>query len=308
MKGFSEMLKNQAQAQAQAQGTVEVLPTVASGATAAKPIVKTTNPTILKYIEVLTAQVKRLGLSATQEKAAMEVVHFLSDERYASITVLELLQLDATTGEVVLTIPEDQFFGEQPGYFQLRAAWPELDALGVAKCKITLNYRVDPSTGSNVLLSPGMGTGERDGWANMSSASGPVQSLLDGGYIADAAVPQFLQFVTQKLNASEKPTQPLTPKSAVRCTLRATIVPKNANAPAPALKGLASRQIVTNKAPGEVANLGLATVEFSGATMLSALSPFTNNKQNAPLLSMAEMMAKYSGRPVAGVTEVYDTI
>jgi hypothetical protein len=247
-------------------------------------------------IHALRAQIDSMNLPETRRQAAEDVMHFLSSERYASMELLEAIQVN-DKGEIGLLIPQEHFFGENPGFFQLRAAWPQVGVDGVARCQVTINYRVD-GNGHNVLLQPGMGTGERTGWSDLNSSACAVQELIEFGYIDQASVGQFLSFVSSKVGAKEKTTLTLTPQSDVFVTLRATIVPKEPSSDN-------GRNIVTDKAAGELANLGIASIEFQGATILKLNSPLVG-KSSTPLISMGELMAKYGQRPVA--TPVHSTI
>lgn len=241
-------------------------------------------------LDALKQAIADMDLTPAARKNATDVITLLSEERYASTTLFQRLAL-GSKGEIGLTLSESDFFGQNPGFFQLRGAWPERDEADILKLKLTINYMVEK--GENVLLQPGMGTGDSMGWANINSAPVPVQQLIEHGFIDPNAFGQLLDFCQSKLDITEKATLPLTPKSDVIVTLRATVVPLNSTGT------IGKREIVSKRAAGELANLGINTISFSGATVLAALSPLVIDGPRNATLGMAELMAKYSGRPVA---------
>jgi hypothetical protein len=236
------------------------------------------------------------NLSETKASELSKVLTFLNNS-FGSHQILAAAQIDVretagTFGQVLLTIPKDHFFTTQPGYYQLRLSWPELNAQGHAVVKVTLNYRIG-ADGNNVLLAAGGGNGDNSGWTNINSQVLPIQDMIEADFFADAAIPAILAFVRDNLGM--KTILTLTPQSDVVIALRNTIVPTNA-----ATNG---RNIPTTRAPGEDVGIGMALVYFQGCTLLPKLSGLMHTadslaKVTAPM-SFDALLAKYGGAPVA---------
>lgn len=243
-----------------------------------------------KHSEALTT------LEGPRAEELAKVLGFLNSS-YGSNQILAAAKIDTrvgvpTFGQVLLTISKDSFFTTQPGHFQLRLSWPELNAQGHAVVKVTLNYRIG-NDGNNVLLAGGGGTGDNSGWTNINSQVLPVQDMLEAGFFADAAIPAILAFVRDNLGMKSILT--LTPQSDVVIALRNTIVPINA--------ATSGRNIPTTRAPGEDVGIGMALVYFQGCTLLPKLSGLMHTaesleKVTAPM-SFDALLAKYGGAPVA---------
>jgi hypothetical protein len=238
------------------------------------------------------------SLEGSAQEDLAKVLNFLNNS-YGSGHILEYATIDDSghrdlQGRVVLDIPEAAFFGDRPGYFQLRLSWPKLDKAGDAIVKVTLNYRIG-ADGNNILLAPGAGTGERDGWTNISSQRLNVQHLIEAGFFAPACIKEVLTFVNKNMG-NESGIKTLTPQSDVRIVLRNTIVP-------PTEKQDNSRNIVTTKAAGSDAGLGMSAVHFQGATILSQAGGLLlgdNKDKVTAKVSFAELMARFGvGAPVA---------
>lgn len=238
-----------------------------------------------------------------------KVLMFL-DRSYGSSTLMSYAKIHDgvgnadLAGRVVLSLPEDTFFGTNPGFFELRLSWPEIDNTGIPVAKVSLNYRIG-ADGKNVLLSPGGGTGESTGWTNINSARLPIQELIEAGFIAPEAISEVMSFVSSNLGASSAILR-LTPKSDVTIVLRNTIVPKTTSANV-------GRNIVPGggKQAGDDAGLGMAMVHFQGATLLPRISGLLVDGETKAAMttkvSMAELLARYGGasRPNAGHSTVH---
>lgn len=264
--------------------------TLAAPPTPKAPRVQVGSELYTKYGAGLTS------LSETKASALSKVLTFLNNS-FGSHQILAAAQIDVrenagTFGQVLLTIPKDHFFTTQPGYYQLRLSWPELNAQGHAVVKVTLNYRIG-ADGNNVLLAAGGGNGDNSGWTNINSQVLPIQDMIEAGFFAEAAIPAILAFVRDNLGM--KTILTLTPQSDVVIALRNTIVPTNA-----ATNG---RNIPTTRAPGEDVGIGMALVYFQGCTLLPKLSGLMHTadslaKVTAPM-SFDALLAKYGGAPVA---------
>lgn len=243
-----------------------------------------------KYSSELTT------LAGPRAEELAKVLGFLNNN-YGSRQILAAARIDTrveanTFGQVLLTIPQSEFFTTQPGYFQLRLSWPELNAQGQAIVKVTLNYRIG-NDGNNILLAAGGGTADNSGWTNINSQVLPVQDMIEAGFFSDAAIPAILAFVRDNLGL--KTILTLTPQSDVVIALRNTIVPINAITN--------GRNIQTTRAPGEDVGIGMALVYFQGCTLLPKLSGLMHTadslaKITAPMTFEA-LLAKYGSAPVA---------
>jgi hypothetical protein len=244
-----------------------------------------------KYQQVLPT------IQGARAEELAKVLQFL-DTSFGSNHILEYASIDSSdnndlNGRVVLNVPAEAFFTESAGYFQLRAAWPELDDAGTPVIKITLNYRVDPNTGNNILLQAGGGNGDSSGWTNIASQRVSVQHLIEAGFFAPEAIAELLTFVSNNAG-SRTAIKTLTPRSNVIIALRNTIVPLSAKTN--------SRNISTSKEAGSDAGIGMAVFHFSGATILAQLGGLLLSNEAKKAVSakvgLNELMARY-GMPVA---------
>lgn len=247
-----------------------------------------------------------VSLSGPRAEELSKVLMFL-DRGYGSNTLLEYARIDESDdvnlrGRVVLTIPPEAFFGQNPGQFQFRAAWPELDRNGLPVLKVTLNYIVE-ANGNNAMLQAGGGTGDNSGWTNINSQKLSFQEMLEAGYFDEAAIPEIFAFIMENLGSSSA-ILTLTPKSPVTVVLRNTIVP---NRPS---KGDISGRTITpkgGKVAGDDAGLGMAFIHFTNATVLPKLSSLLLDEATTakltPKLGLGDLAARYGiNRPVAQVT------
>jgi len=229
-----------------------------------------------------------------------KVLMFL-DRSYGSSTLLEHAIIHDGTGNpdlrgrVVIVIPQESFFGVNPGFYELRLSWPEIND-GIPVVKVSLNYRIE-SDGSNTLLVPGAGNGDSSGWTNINSAKLSVQELIEAGYIDQLAIPDVMRFVSASLG-DPKGILRLTPKSAVSIVLRNTIVPKTT------AQTIARNIVVRDgKEAGDDAGLNMAMVHFQGATMLPKISGLLLDDEGKAKLgtkvSINELMARYAGGAAA---------